>query len=65
MKNLIAKIKNPKVLRVILIVIVAVLLIGGFIGYQLLKDRVSIEDSLVQAPIITHFSGSCRDNCRY
>jgi len=53
MKNLITKIKNPKVLRVILIVIVAALLIGGFVGYQLLKDRVSIEDSLVQAPIIT------------
>jgi multidrug resistance efflux pump len=53
MKNLIAKIKNPKVLRAILIIIVAVLLIGGFVGYELLKDRVSIEDSLVQAPIIT------------
>ncbi len=53
MKNLIAKIKNPKVLRAILIVIVAALLIGGFVGYQLLKGRVSIEDSLVQAPIIT------------
>src|ERR1035437_5621489 len=53
MKNLIAKIKNPKVLRVILIVIVAALLIGGFIGFQLLKGRVSIENSLVQAPIIT------------
>jgi multidrug resistance efflux pump len=53
MKNLIAKIKNPQVLRVMLVVIVAVLLIGGYIGYQLLKDRVSIEDSLVQAPIIT------------
>ncbi|HUD09739.1 MAG TPA: efflux RND transporter periplasmic adaptor subunit [Patescibacteria group bacterium] len=53
MKNLIAKIKNPQFLRVILVVIVAVLLIGGYIGYQLLRDRVSIEDSLVQAPIIT------------
>jgi multidrug resistance efflux pump len=53
MKNLIAKIKNPKVLRAGLVIILAVLLIGGFIGYQLLKDRVSIEDSLVQAPIIT------------
>src|ERR1035437_513847 len=52
MKNLIAKIKNPKVLRVILIVIVSVLLIGGFVGYQLLKDRVGVDNSLVQAPII-------------
>jgi multidrug resistance efflux pump len=52
MKNLIAKIKDPKILRAGLVVIVAVLLIGGYIFYQLLRDRVSIEDSLVQAPII-------------
>ena len=43
MKNLIAKIKNPQVLRALLVVIVAALLIGGYIGYQLLRDRVSIE----------------------
>jgi multidrug resistance efflux pump len=53
MKNLIAKIKNPKILRAGLVIIIAALLIGGYIGYQLLRDRVSIEDSLVQAPIIT------------
>jgi len=53
MKNLIAKIKDPKILRAGLVVVVAVLLIGGYIFYQLLRDRVSIEDSLVQAPIIT------------
>lgn len=52
MKNLIAKIKNPQVLRALLVVIVAALLIGGYIGYQLLRDRVSIEDSLVDAPIV-------------
>lgn len=53
MKKLIAKIKEPKILRSLIIVIVAVLLIGGFVFYQLLRDRVSIEDSLVQAPIIS------------
>lgn len=53
MKNFLAKIRDPKVIRIILVVVVAVLLIGGYIGYQLLRDRVSIEDSLVQAPIIT------------
>jgi multidrug resistance efflux pump len=53
MKNLFSKIKNPKVLRAILVIFVAVALISGFIFYQLLKDRVSIEDSLIQAPIIT------------
>jgi multidrug resistance efflux pump len=53
MKNFFAKIKNPKVLRVLLVIIVAVMLIGGYIFYQLLRDRVPIEDSLIQAPIIT------------
>jgi len=53
MKNILAKIKNPKVLRALLVIFVAIALIGGFIFYQLLKDRVSIEDSLIQAPIIT------------
>src|ERR1035437_4640235 len=52
MKNLISKIKNPKVLRIILVVIVSALLIGGYIYFQLSKDRVAIESSLVQAPII-------------
>ena len=53
MKNLLAKIKNPKVLRVLLIVIVAVALIAGYVFYQVLRDRVAIEDSLVQAPMVT------------
>jgi len=52
MKNFLAKIKNPKVLRALLVILVAVALIGGYIFYQLLRDRVSIEDSLVQAPIV-------------
>lgn len=53
MKNFLAKIKDPKVLRALLVISVVVLLTGGFIFYQLLKDRVSIEDSLIQAPIVT------------
>jgi len=52
MKNLLAKIKNPKVLRALLVIFVAVALIGGFVFYQLLRNRVAIEDSLIQAPII-------------
>lgn len=52
MKNFLTKIKDPKILRAILIAVVAILLIGGFIFYQLLRNRVSIEDSLVQAPIV-------------
>jgi membrane fusion protein, multidrug efflux system len=53
MKNLISKIKEPRILRPLVIILVAVLLIGGFIFYELSADRVSIEDSLVQAPIIS------------
>jgi multidrug resistance efflux pump len=53
MKNFIAKIKDPKILRVLLIIFVAVALIGGYIFYQLLRDRVPIENSLVQAPIVS------------
>ena len=53
MKNILAKIKNPKVLRTFLVILVAAALIGGYFFYQLLRNRVSIEDSLIQAPIIT------------
>jgi multidrug resistance efflux pump len=52
-KNFLAKIKNPKVLRALLVIFVAIALIGSYLFYQLLRDRVPIEDSLVQAPIIT------------
>ncbi len=51
MKNLFSKIKEPKVVRALIIAAVAVLAIGGFLFYQLQKDRISIEDSLIQAPI--------------
>jgi multidrug resistance efflux pump len=37
----------------LLIVIVAVALIAGYVFYQVLRDRVAIEDSLVQAPMVT------------
>lgn len=53
MKNFFAKIKNPKVLRALLIVFVAIAVIGGYYFYETLRDRVAIEDSLIQAPIIT------------
>src|ERR1035437_4238226 len=53
MKNLLAKIKNPKVLRALLIILVVIALIGSYVFYQVLRDRVSIEDSLIQAPIVT------------
>ena len=53
LKNLIKKIRNPKIMRVIVILGVAIVLIGGFVFYEKLRNRVNIEDSLVSAPIIT------------
>ena len=52
-KNLFAKIKDPKIMRILIVIIVAVLLIGGFFIYEKTKDRVSIENSLVLAPIVS------------
>lgn len=53
MKKFLTKIKDPKVVRAFLVIVVAILLIGSYIFFQLLRNRVSIENSLVQAPIIT------------
>jgi multidrug resistance efflux pump len=53
MKNFLAKIKDPKILRALLVVFIIVALIAGYIFYELLRDRVPIEDSLIQAPIVT------------
>ena len=52
-KDLIKKIREPKIMRVIIIAVIAIALVGGYVFYQKLRDRVSIEDSLIQAPIIT------------
>jgi len=52
-KSLFAKIKEPRTMRAILVIIVAIGLIGGYLFYEKLRDRVSIEDSLIQAPIVT------------
>ena len=53
MKNLIAKIREPKILRIIIMAIVAIALIAGFVFYEMISNRVSIEDSLIQTPIIS------------
>ena len=53
MKNLIHKIKEPKILKSILITTVVVFLIGGFILFEKLRDRVFIDNSLIQAPIVS------------
>lgn len=51
MNKALNKIKNSKTLRTILSVIAIVLLIGGFFILEKLTGRISIEDSVVSAPI--------------
>ena len=53
MKKIITKIREPKVLRVLLLVLAVLATIGGLIFYQVREGRVSIDDSLVAAPIST------------
>ncbi len=53
MKNLIAKIRQPRVLRILISVFIIIAIIGGFIFYEMFANRVSIEDSLIQAPIVS------------
>lgn len=51
MKNIIQKIKNPKVMRRLILVLAALLSIAGVLALQLMQGRVSIEDSIVSDPI--------------
>jgi multidrug resistance efflux pump len=55
MKNIISKIRNPKVLRIIIGVVVVTLVVGIYLYFQTSSGRVKIEDSLVTAPIINIF----------
>lgn len=53
MRNLFSKLKNPQVLKKIGLAVLIILLIVGFFYVEKTHGRVSIEDSLVQAPIST------------
>lgn len=53
MKQKISKIKNPKVYRTLIAIIVGVLALGGLLYYEMTKARVFIDDSLVSAPVTT------------
>jgi len=56
MKNLkskIAKLKEPKVLRIVIIATVVILLLAGFYLYEKRTNRVFVDNSLIQAPIIS------------
>ena len=56
MKNLksqFAKLKEPRILRIIIVAAVIILLLAGFFLYEKMTDRVFVDDSLIQAPIIS------------
>lgn len=51
MKNIFAKIKNPKILRILIIIFIALIAVAGVIFYQIREGRIYIDNSLIQAPI--------------
>lgn len=53
MKNVFKKIRNPKILRVLIILALILVAVGGSWFVQMRKGRVAIDDSLVSAPITT------------
>lgn len=53
MKNILAKIKNPKVARVLIIIAVILITIFSYIFYATRTGRIFIDDSLVQTPIVS------------
>ncbi len=53
MKKLFSLFKNKKFLKVFGVVLLVILLVVGYVAYQLYTGRVYIDDSLIQAPIIT------------
>src|SRR6185312_9330500 len=53
MKNILKKLRNPKVLKTIIVILVAIATIAGILIYQTRQGRVGIENSLVSDTITT------------
>ncbi|HEV2339885.1 MAG TPA: HlyD family efflux transporter periplasmic adaptor subunit [Patescibacteria group bacterium] len=53
MKKLFASIRNPKVIRALIIIVVVLLSVGAYLYYQSTQGRVFIDNSLVDAPIVS------------
>ena len=51
MRNLFKKLRNPKILRVIILIASILLCVGGFLFFEIRQGRVFIDNSLVNAPI--------------
>ena len=52
MKNAASKLKNRSVIRVLVGIVIIVIIVGGFFYWQITKDRIFIDDSLVTASLI-------------
>jgi len=53
MKNLLSKLKNKKVLRVLIAILLIGLIVGGFYYWQIKKDRVAVDNAQISASIIS------------
>lgn len=53
MKNLFKKLRNPKILRIIILILAVIAVVGGILFYQIRQGRVFIDNSLVSNTIIT------------
>ncbi len=53
MNKLFSKLKDKKVRRILFIILAVILVVGGWLAYELLGNRVFIDNSLIQAPIIS------------
>lgn len=53
MKNIFKQLKRPVVWRTLLVILVAVLVIGGYVYYEKNRDRIFIDTSIVSAQVIT------------
>ncbi len=52
MKKIISKLKNRKVLRSLITIILILIIVGGFYYWQTKKDRVFVENAQISAPLI-------------
>jgi multidrug resistance efflux pump len=52
-RNLVSKIKNPRILRMLIVTLATILTIGGFLIFEKTRDRIFIENSIISAPIIS------------
>ena len=53
MKKLFAKFKDPKIIKPLILVVSIAILIGGTLLYEMVRSRIFIDNSLVDAPITT------------